>query len=112
MSTRQRSRAAGSIRRPQPKGVASSMPGWVPVVTALTLTVMLCLTINFRAHSELSREEARHDALNLQIEAITSENLSLQEQIHYLKNDSKTIEREARKFGLRPREERVSEPTK
>lgn len=88
------------------------MPGWVPVVTALTLTMMICLTINFRAYSELSREEKQHDTLNLQIETITSENLSLQEQIHYLKNDSKTIEREARKFGLRPREERVSEPVK
>lgn len=74
---------------------------------------MLCLTINFRAFSELRQESNENQQLNSQIQTLTTDNLALQEEIYYLKNDSQAIEREARKFGLKPREEKkVSEPTK
>lgn len=74
---------------------------------------MVCLTINFRAFSVLGTETAENKVLTNKIQAVTSENLSLQEEIHYLKNDSSTIEREAKKFGLtRPTEEKISVPAK
>ena len=70
------------------------------------------MTINFRAFSELSREIDENESLNSQIENTTSENLGLQEEIYYLQNDSKTIEREAKKFGFRAKdkEKKVSVP--
>jgi hypothetical protein len=73
---------------------------------------VLCLTVNFRAFSELSREVEQNENLQTQIENITSENLNLQEEIYYLQNDSSVIEREARKFGFKRKEkEKVSVPT-
>ena len=94
--------------------VKSSSPSqWVAIGIALGLTIMVCLTINFRAFSVLGTETAENATLNNRIQAVTSENLNLQEEIHYLKNDSSTIEREAKKFGLtRPKKEKVSVPTK
>ncbi len=73
---------------------------------------MLCLTINFRAYTDLSRETRQNEDLNTQIETLTSENLNLQEEIYYLQNDSKVIEREARKFGFKRKEndKKVSVP--
>jgi cell division protein FtsB len=73
---------------------------------------MLCLTINYRAFTELNKETAEHGELQQRVEALTSENLNLQEEIHYLKTDPKTIEREAKKFGLMRRKEKISEPAK
>lgn len=86
------------------------MPKWLPAVAAITLTVMVCLTVNFRAFSELREESDQNTSLSTEIEKKTSENLALQEEIHYLKNDSKTIEREARKLGLLRKKEKVSVP--
>jgi cell division protein FtsB len=78
-----------------------------------TFALALCLTINFRAFTELQREVEQNDNLNEQIDRMTSENLNLQEEIYYLQNDSTAIEREARKFGFRPaeKEKKVSVPT-
>ncbi len=73
---------------------------WAFGVTG-TMTLMLCLTINFRAFSELNKEATENSSLDARIQSVTNENLALQEEIHYLKNDSHTVEREARKFGLR-----------
>jgi cell division protein FtsB len=85
----------------------------VPYGATALFTLMLCLTINFRAFTELTREKEQHESLNSDIEKITSENLDLQEQIYYLQNDSSTIEREARKFGFQrqDKEKKVSVPT-
>jgi cell division protein FtsL len=87
-----------------------AIPKWVPFAVAASITLMVCLTVNFRAFSELRQEMDQHQTLNSQIENITSENLSLQEEIHYLKSDSSTIEREAKKFGLARSKEKVSVP--
>jgi cell division protein FtsL len=76
------------------------MPRWVPYLATVSLALVLCLTINFRAFTELSREVNENESLNSQIESITTENLNLQEEIYYLKNDTDTIEREAKKYGL------------
>jgi cell division protein FtsL len=92
------------------KARANAMPKWLPAVAAISLTAMICLTVNFRAFSELREENGQQQYLNAEIEKKTSENLALQEQIHYLKNDSKTIEREAKKLGLLRKKEKVPVP--
>lgn len=89
------------------------MPRWLPYGATAVFAVVLCLTINFRAFTELTREVEQNDSLNTQIENITSENLNLQEEIYYLRNDSDAIEREARKFGFtrKEKEKKVPVPT-
>ena len=79
-------------------------------MAAISLTVMVCLTINFRAFSELREETDQNKTLTLEIEKKTTENLAIQEEIHYLKNDPKTIEREAKKLGLIRKKEKVPVP--
>jgi len=102
---RQRSRAVKPVkwRKEKKKKI---VPTWLPVLTALLLTGMLALTVNYRAYSELTKERKEFDELNDRVQQATTENLSLQEEIFYLKTDPKTIEREADKYGLaRPKEE-------
>lgn len=81
---------------------------WFGLGVAIFLTLMVCLTINFRAFSEYRKEAAAQSALEVKIQSTTSENLAIQEQIHYLKNDQKTVEKEVRKFGLRRPKKQVS----
>ncbi|HEY0657906.1 MAG TPA: septum formation initiator family protein, partial [Pyrinomonadaceae bacterium] len=76
-----------------------------------SLTCLLCLTINFRAFSEVSQEISQNETLTSQIEILTTENLSLQEEIHSLKSDSRAIEREARKIGMSRPNEKILVPT-
>lgn len=95
---RRNSRAKVASRRAvRPAG----MPRWAVFAAIIGMTFMLCLTINYRAFSEMSREVHEHDTLTNDIETLTDENLALQEEIHNLKSDSKLIEREAQKLGLR-----------
>ncbi|NOT46542.1 MAG: hypothetical protein HOP17_02165 [Acidobacteria bacterium] len=84
---------------------------WLGIGTAAMLTLMLCLTINYRAFSDLSKESGENELLEKRIQNVTSENLGLQEQIHFLKNDPSTVDREVRKFGLRRPKQKVSVPT-
>jgi cell division protein FtsB len=86
------------------------VPRWIPYLATVSLALVLCLTINFRAFTELTREVEQNESLNKQIESITTENLNLQEEIYYLQNDSAVIEREAKKFGFRrhDKEKKVS----
>jgi len=65
-----------------------------------SIAFMLCLTINYRAFSEMSREVDENQNLSWQVETLTNENLALQEEIHNLKNDSAVIRREAKRLGL------------
>jgi len=65
-----------------------------------SIAFMLCLTVNYRAFSEMSREVDENQDLNWQIQTLTEENLTLQEDIHNLKNDSESIRREARRLGI------------
>ena len=93
-----------------PKKSRRNFPRWVPYGATILLTAVLCLTINFRAFTELTREVEQNENLQTQIENITSENLNLQEEIYYLQNDSNVIEREARKFGYRRPEKEKKVP--
>jgi len=78
------------------------------VAASVTLVLMLVLTVNYRAFSELKKESKVFEELNDKVQQATTENLSMQEEIYYLKSDPKTIEREARKYGLARPKEQVS----
>ena len=95
-----------------PKKSTRVMPRWVPYGATALFTLLICLTINFRAFTEFSNEVGQNESLNAEIEKITSENLNLQEEIYYLQNDSSVIQREARKFGFQrqDKEKKVSVP--
>lgn len=107
-----RSRAKITVNRKAAKKKKTVMPRWVPYAAAITLTAMIVLTVNYRAFTEFSRERAQNTQLQEEALNLTDENIALQEEIHYLKTDPKRIEREARKFGLRPRQEKISAPAK
>lgn len=85
-------------------------PRWVSYGATAIFVIVLGLTINFRAYTELSREIEQNESLNSQIDEITSDNLGLQEEIYYLQNDSEVIKREAKKFGFRAKEKKVPVP--
>ena len=95
---RRNSRASKASRR---AARPAALPRWAVFAAIIGMTFMLCLTINYRAFSEMSREVREHEMLTNNIEDLTDENLALQEEIHNLKSDSKLIEREAQKLGLR-----------
>jgi len=76
-------------------------PRWAAPVAAGVLSLMICLTINYRAYSDLQKETAQKQALIEQIDSVKNENLDLQEDIYKLKRDPKTIKLEAKKLGLR-----------
>ena len=86
----------------------SNLPSWIPIASAVTLVLMLVLTVNYRAYSEFRLETQTFEELNNKIQQATTENLSMQEEIYYLRSDPKTIEREARKYGLARSKEQVS----
>ena len=110
-STRNGKPAIARRARPGAKNAkGTTTPQWWAFGIAGALTLMLCLTINFRAFSELSKESAENSSLENQIHSVTEDNLALQEQIHYLKNDPGTVEREARKFGFRRPSTKVPVP--
>jgi len=89
-----------SVNRRAADTAGNAKRRWVPFVAVCSITLLLCLTINFRAYSEMSREMQENHSLSAEIDNLTDENLALQEEIHNLKSDSRSIEREARKMGL------------
>jgi hypothetical protein len=101
MSIKRNSQRLAELKNPK------SSSHWWGIGIVATLTLMLCLTINYRAFSQLSKETAEKEMLEQRIQSVTSNNLSLQEQIHYLKNDPDTVAREVGKFGLRRTNEKV-----
>lgn len=80
-------------------------PRYVALAIVASMAFMLCLTINYRAFSEMSREVDENQNLSWQIQTLTTENLNLQDEIHTLKTDSVTIQRETRRLGLADRSE-------
>ena len=83
----------------------SATPQWFVFTVIASISLMLCLVINFRAYSEMSEETMQFEQLNSDINKLSNENLIIQEDIHSLKTDERAIEREARKIGMiRPNE--------
>lgn len=110
-STRKNTRTPVKKRRPR-TAPAKAKPGastqFVVFAVVASMAFMLCLTINYRAFSEMSREMEEHQELSSQLQNLTTENIALQDEIHDLKNDARSIEREARKMGMsRPNEKIV-----
>lgn len=88
----------------------SATPQWFVFAVVVFITFMLCLTINFRAFSELNSEMEQNQKLNIEVEQLSNQALIMQEEIHNLKNDPKVIEREARKFNMGRPNEKVFVP--
>jgi cell division protein FtsB len=89
---------------------SAKTPQWFVFTVVVSITFMLCLTINLRAFSELSAEAEQHNKLSVEVDQLTNENLTLQEEIHTLKTDPNRIEREARKLGMSRNGEKVLVP--
>ena len=89
---------------------STSTPNWYIFLVVVSMLSMLCLAINLRAYSEMADGSAQNAELNAQVEKLETENLSLQEEIHGLKSDSKAIEREARKIGMSRPNEKILVP--
>jgi cell division protein FtsB len=98
------------IQRKTAGRAKSSTPHWFLFVVVVSITFMLCLAINFRALSEMKAEAEQNNQLSTDVDKLSGENLSLQEEIHNLKNDSPTIEREARKIGMSRPNEKILVP--
>ena len=80
-------------------------PRWFVFTIIAAMTFMLCMAINLRAVSEMSAEVEQNERLSLAVEQLSNENVGLQTEVHNLKTDSHTVEREARKIGMsRPNE--------
>ncbi len=58
----------------------------------------------------MSREMEENQELSSQIQTLTTENVALQDEIHDLKNDKRSIEREARKMGMSRPNEKILVP--
>jgi cell division protein FtsB len=82
------------------KSTSSRAPRFAALVIAASMAFMLCLSINYRAFCEMSREVDENQNLSGQVKDLTTENLALQDEIHNLKNDSESIRREARRLGI------------
>jgi cell division protein FtsB len=88
----------------------SATPQWFVFTVIVSLTFMLCLTINLRAFTEVRGEVEQNQKLSAEVDQLTNENLALQEEIHTLKTDSNAIEREARKLGMSRSNEKILVP--
>lgn len=75
-------------------------PLWAAFVIVIGMTLMLGLTINYRAYSTMKVEVVENEQLSTKIQNLTDENLQLQDDINNLKTDPKVIEREAKKLGI------------
>lgn len=73
---------------------------------------MLCIAINLRAFAELNAEIDLNQKLSSEVDQLADRNIAIQEEIHSLKTDPNTIEREARKLGMGRSNEKIFVPAK
>ncbi|MCY7377583.1 MAG: septum formation initiator family protein [Pyrinomonadaceae bacterium] len=92
------------------KAQAKTSPQWFMFAVISAMTLMLCMAINLRAFSEMSAEVEQNERLSLTVEQLTDENIGLQTEVHSLKTDKMTVEREARKIGMSRPNEKVLVP--
>jgi cell division protein FtsB len=100
---------------PRPKTAKArnlATPRWFIFTIIAAMTFMLCMAINLRAVSEMSVELEQNERLRLAVEQLSNENVGLQSEVHNLKTDSHTVEREARKIGMSRPNEKVLVPVK
>lgn len=87
-------------RRVSAKADRKAAPSWLPYVIVGSIFVMLIISINFRAFTEMRDEVNQHERLSAQIQNLRDENVALQEEIHTLKSDPAAIGREAKRIGI------------
>ena len=87
-----------------------AVPFWVSFAIVVSIFVMLGVSINYRAWTEVIEEAVQNTQLASQIQNLMDENLALQEEIHTLKTDPNAILQQARKIGIGLRPEKVSVP--
>jgi len=85
-------------------------PWWLSFIIVTSIFVMLCVSINFRAFTEVREEVDQNAKLAGQIQSLQDENLALQEEIHSLKTDPKLIQQQARRIGIDLKGEKVPVP--
>lgn len=98
-------------RTRSPRGAERLMPKWFVISIPVLLSLLIVLTLNVRAWTNVQREYQTNRQLGTEIEQLTTQNTSLQEEIQRLQYDPKTIEREARKLGMGRMNEKVFVPT-
>ena len=102
--------ATARHRRSAAKAEARSTPWWVSYLIVTSIFVMLCVSINFRAFTEMREEADKNTHLSGRIQSLMDENLALQEEIHLLKTDPLVIKRAADRIGINFRQEQVPVP--
>ncbi len=108
--TQARKSAPARKRRVTAKADGRTAPWWLSLLIVSAIFVMLLVSINFRAFSEMREEVDQNARLAGQIQNLMDENLALQEEIHLLKTDPQVIQREARRIGIGLQQEKVPVP--
>ncbi len=88
----------------------TATPQWFVFTVVASITFMLCMAINLRAFSEMSAELEQNERLSFAVEQLSNENVGLQSEVHNLKTDPLTLEREARRIGMSRPNEKVLVP--
>lgn len=87
-------------RRVAQKAQQRTTPPWLSSVIVVSIFVMLGITINYHAFTEMREEVGQNERLAAQIQNLMDENVALQEEIHTLKSDPAAIGREAKRIGI------------
>jgi cell division protein FtsB len=87
------------------------MPKLFVLVIPVLLSALIVLTLNVRAWTNVQTEYQTNQKLGADIEQLTNENQTLQDEVNRLQYDPKMIEREARKLGMGRPSEKVFVPT-
>lgn len=98
-------------RQPAAKATRFTLPWWASALVVSSIFIMLCVSINLRAFSNVQEETDQNAKLAGQIQNLMDENLALQEEIHSLKTDPEVIRREAKRIGLGFQMEKVPVPS-
>lgn len=96
-TVRRTAKTRGPVTRTRRRTAA---PWWLSSLIVTSIFVMLIISINFRAFTEMREEASQNTRLATQIQSLTDENLALQEEIHALKTNPEIIQREAKKIGV------------
>lgn len=104
-------RSGTASRKASARPARRTAPWWLSFLIVVSIFVMLCVSINFRAFSEMKEEAGQNERLAIQIQALMDENLALQDEIHALRTDPAIIKREAKRIGVDLKAEKVPVPS-
>ncbi len=72
---------------------------WFVFAIITSITFMLCLAINLRAYTETGTEMQQNQLLSVELERLSNENLTIQEEIHNLKPTRARLSAKPEKSG-------------